>query len=654
MAPTFRSSRSGRQFIDNSAASRSRTIDHDVFEGLPVRRWTRQPHNVSQAEKMDEPDSGIGGAAGGQPLPELPMPKDSHLLTPSSRALLRAARAGCIYIRQVTKDADGEQKETTDIDETATVVPRTERSFTTKKWGAVPRHMEPPEVEFLAKRRPGLPSLYGGSALNTLGGTGVTPAPPMRKTKFKKVDPATGNVSIYEAWIPEGHTLEGEIKETGEVVPEQPDATVTKEAPAPGTVVEGVGVVNAEGVVVADANAAPKRRPPPPKRKAKGVGKGRKKKVMFAPGEGGDAGAVHAAGTDGAAANHMSLDGTADEPMEGSEEEDGEEGEESDEDAESAAATKSPSAAPQEADATPATEANVPPPTESNAEAEPSASTTANEEDTAKEQPAQQDKQLSLPVPSDEKPADVEMQLGEPESEEVSTELPPTEQPASETPAPAPPVAEPAEPQPAESEPMEGISQEQPTSASEEPQEAKPEPQPDEMTGVEHTGLAEDTAAPAEPETEPKPEIEKTEEAKPESTTEAAAPQEAEATASASTEPTAAIEASAEAEKPEEPAAEPAPAPSNEGEVDLLGTLEASLGDKPSEQQAQEQPDRPAPSSSSPKPEPSEPAPEPSAPEPAEPEPEPVAAEPSIPTGAPSEPAPDTAPATEEKKDTEE
>ncbi|KAJ9212637.1 hypothetical protein DTO166G4_5708 [Paecilomyces variotii] len=644
MAPTFRSSRSGRQLIDNSAASRSRTVDHDVFEGLPVRRWTRQPHIFSQAEKMDEPDSGIGGAAGGQPLPELPMPKDSHLLTPSSRALLRAARAGCIYIRHVNKDTNGEQKETTDIDDTPAAVPRTERSFTAKKWTAVPRHMEPPEVEFLARRRPGLPSLYGASALNALGSTGITPAPPMRKTKFKKVDPATGNVSIYEAWIPEGHTLEGEIKETGEVVPEQPDATVIKETPAPGTVVEGVGIVNAEGVVVAsaEADAAPKRRPPPPKRKAKGVGKGRKKKVMFAPGEGGDAGAVHAAGADGAAAKQeglrMSIDGAAGEPIEGSdeEEEEGEEGEESDEDAGSAPATKSPSAAPQEAGATPATEANVPPTSESNTEAQNPASATANEDSTTTERPMQQEKQPSPQVPSDTRPADVDMKLSEPDSEKAATQPPVAEQPSTdETPAPAPPVAEPvAALQPVESEPMEGVSQEQPISAPQEPQETRPEPQPEEMAGVEHT-QAGNTTAPAEPE--------KAEEAKPESTTEeATAPQEAEAPAP--TESSVAVETNTESTGPKEPAPEPAPAPSNNAEVDLLGTLEASLGDKPSEQQ--EQPAQPAPSSSSPKPAPSEPAPEPSAPEPTQPEPAETA-----PAEAPVEPAPDAA---EEKKETKE
>ncbi|GAB1205754.1 hypothetical protein APSETT445_004433 [Aspergillus pseudonomiae] len=347
------SSRSGRQFGDGANRTRTGQIDHDVFEGLPVRRWTRQLQTVSQTPKLDGQESFVEGPGGKQTIPEHPMPKDSHLLTPMSRALLRAARAGCIYIRKATKDAEDEEKEVTDVEEQP-ALQTTERSFVTRKWSTVPRHLENSEVEFLAKRRPGLPSLYGAT---TAGANGAeNGSAPMRRTRFKKVDPNSGNISVYEAWVPEGHKIEGEITNDSQLVPENSETIVTPEAPAPGTVIEGVGVVNAEGVVVADpASAAvmtpPKRRPPPPKRKAKGFGKGRRKKVMFAPGEGADANAVHGAGTgagDGSAETGYGKEGadrsriSVDQNGQEEEEEDAEEGEESDDGDESMLDAKTP------------------------------------------------------------------------------------------------------------------------------------------------------------------------------------------------------------------------------------------------------------------------------------------------------------------------
>ncbi|KAF7717295.1 Uncharacterized protein PECH_007575 [Penicillium ucsense] len=343
MPSTFRASRSGRH-LDTSNRSRTGQIDHDVFEGLPVRRWSRQPHNVSQAPKVD--DSEVADAPGGKnALPELPMPRDSQLLPAMSRALLRAARAGCIYIRATDRSAENETAEITEGEEQVATVHLSDRSFTSRKWSSLPKHMEPPEVEFLAKRRPGLSSLYGNSAEG-----GAVPGP-MRKTKIKRTDPETGNISIYEVWVPEGHRIEGEITVDVQTIAEQSAVPVTTETPAPGTVVEGVGVVNAEGVVVAEAGSAavmtpPKRRPPPPKRKGRGIGKGRKKKVMFAPGEGADATTVHGVpppgatndGTKGAEeTSRMSID-----PSVHDEDEDGEEGEESDDGDESMLDPKTP------------------------------------------------------------------------------------------------------------------------------------------------------------------------------------------------------------------------------------------------------------------------------------------------------------------------
>ncbi|RHZ70507.1 hypothetical protein CDV55_100938 [Aspergillus turcosus] len=346
------SSRSGRQFGDNANRTRTGQIDHDVFEGLPVRRWTRQRQTISQVPKTEISESLFQGPGGKDALPEHPMPRDSHLLTPMSRALLRAARAGCIYIRKAQKEPEDEEKEATDVEEQP-MIQSTDRSFTARKWAALPRHLEPPEVEFLAKRRPGLPSLYGAS---TTGVDGAANNVPMRRTRFKKVDPVTGNISIYEAWVPEGHKIEGEITDEAQVRAEHKEVAVIPEAPAPGTVVEGVGVVNAEGVVVAEAGSVsvmtpPKRRPPPPKRKAKGFGKGRRKKVMFAPGDGADAALVHGPGAstaDGATdtgfakpdpdSSRLSVDQSGQDE----EDEEGDEGEESDEGDESMLDAKTP------------------------------------------------------------------------------------------------------------------------------------------------------------------------------------------------------------------------------------------------------------------------------------------------------------------------
>lgn len=225
-----------------------------------------------------------------------------------------------------------------------------EPGFVATRWGVVPRHLEGPEPEFLAKRRKGLPSLYGGASEGAVAGSDQ-----MRKTKIRKTD-ADGTDHVLEALVPVGQAVEGEIAEE----------TIVSEAPAPGTVVDGVGIVNAEGVVVAGDQmqpTPPRRRPPPPKRKAKGPGRGRKKKVEFAPGtegmaniqgvDGGTNGHIGPDGQNSQAAHsgdiEMGEDSTLQEGEEGSEdEEDGEEGEEGDrEDGELSPsptpATKSPS-----------------------------------------------------------------------------------------------------------------------------------------------------------------------------------------------------------------------------------------------------------------------------------------------------------------------
>ena len=196
------------------------------------------------------------------------MPKDSHLLPPHSQALLRAARRGQVF-RPPAPPVEEDKENGDDEDAEGDVEP----GFVATKWGVVPRHLEGPEPEFLAKRRKGLGSLYGAVS----GAVGASSQ--MRETKIKKTD-SEGHEYVLKALVPEGQTLAGEVAA---------EETTVSEAPAPGTVVEGVGVVNAEGVVIAETQVQPtpaRRKPPPPKKRAKGPGRGRRKRVAFAPGAG--------------------------------------------------------------------------------------------------------------------------------------------------------------------------------------------------------------------------------------------------------------------------------------------------------------------------------------------------------------------------------
>ena len=188
------------------------------------------------------------------------MPRGSELYSPMSQALLRAARMGQVN-RSPPQPLEDEKELGDDEDAEGDV----DTGFLAVRWTQVPKEMEEPEMEFLARRRRGLPSVYGVA-------TGVIGNPTqMRKRKVRKAD-EEGRSYVYEVLAPEGAVVEGETFEEEEGM---------TEAPAPGTVVEGVGVANARGIVVAGAQilpTPPRRRPPPPKRKAKGPGRGRKKR----------------------------------------------------------------------------------------------------------------------------------------------------------------------------------------------------------------------------------------------------------------------------------------------------------------------------------------------------------------------------------------
>lgn len=248
------------------------------------------------------------------------MPRDSHLLPEHSQQLLRAARAG--RASNPNGSSADDEKESADEDEDKRDV---YRGYTIKKYSKIPRHLEDSEPEYLAKRRKGLSSSFAvpTSLIST------APSTATRKTKVKKVD-EQGNTQIYEVIVPEGQVVEGEIKA------DEAKKIETVPVALPGTVVEGVGVVNQDGVVVASdlIQPAPNRRKPPPPKKKKKSGPGRgKKKVIFAEGAPGTSidgqpndPSVEALRADGTPGSAAPSDG--DTPMGDADEDDGEEGEE--------------------------------------------------------------------------------------------------------------------------------------------------------------------------------------------------------------------------------------------------------------------------------------------------------------------------------------
>jgi hypothetical protein len=193
------------------------------------------------------------------------------MLPEISQQLLRKAREGQIYLKP-TPVANGKDDKGKgggkDVD----------GGFVSKKWTLVARDQEAEEPTYLAKRRKGLPPTFGVGIAN------LNPQTSYRTTRVKKYD-AEGKLHVYEVLAPEGQQVEGEIvaeDDTAKAAPVEPVAA------APGTVVEGVGVVNEHGVVVSNdllLPTPPRRKPPPPRRKPKkGPGRG-KKKVIFEGGE---------------------------------------------------------------------------------------------------------------------------------------------------------------------------------------------------------------------------------------------------------------------------------------------------------------------------------------------------------------------------------
>ncbi|KAI6247453.1 hypothetical protein HI914_04287 [Erysiphe necator] len=194
MAPGYRNS-TRRQ-------NRSGLVDHDIFEGLPVRQWRRGLVTVepSSAPEHTIQQNNIWAI-------ELPhgMPKDSHLLPQHSQDLLRAARSGKIYKRPgpvSTEEEEADAEATNGEKVEKKEEPPQDNGFVAKIWKQVPRHLEGPEIEFLAKRRKGL---ITAAKTSTISAT-----PSLVKTIVKKTD-AIGNEYVQEIFVTQGVKAEEEV-----------------------------------------------------------------------------------------------------------------------------------------------------------------------------------------------------------------------------------------------------------------------------------------------------------------------------------------------------------------------------------------------------------------------------------------------------------
>ncbi|KAI1501666.1 hypothetical protein F5X99DRAFT_195459 [Biscogniauxia marginata] len=245
MAPNFRPNTQTRR------GNRSGYVEHDDFEGLPVRQWRQEWVSIVPPPP---PDTTQRNDVWGVELPH-GMPKDSHLLPTHTQELLRAARSGRLYKRpppaeEEEADADAALAEKPDKKEDD---PST-KGFQVKVWKQIPRNAEGPAVSHLAKRRKGTVMLSSDLPAGAPSGPTVT------KATVRRID-AAGNPYTQEITLNEGQPVDGDIISTTVV-------------PAPNPNANGDGSAAATPV---------RRRPPPPKRKPKGPGRGRKKKLPLPP-----------------------------------------------------------------------------------------------------------------------------------------------------------------------------------------------------------------------------------------------------------------------------------------------------------------------------------------------------------------------------------
>lgn len=182
---------------------------------------------------------------------ELPwgMPKDAHLMPQHSQDLLRAARSGRIYQKRMLVEEEDIEADALLAEKAEKKEEAKEEGFVVRTWKLVPKHLEGPEIEYLAKRRKGL------------RGAPVKGVATMTKMTLRRTDEA-GNTYVEDVVVPEGHVVEGEVIATTVILDPATAGAPAAGIPAPQPV---------------------KRRPPPPKRRAKGPGRGRRKKLPLPP-----------------------------------------------------------------------------------------------------------------------------------------------------------------------------------------------------------------------------------------------------------------------------------------------------------------------------------------------------------------------------------
>ncbi|RDA95407.1 hypothetical protein CP533_3435 [Ophiocordyceps camponoti-saundersi (nom. inval.)] len=239
-------------------ANRGGYVDHDDFEGLPVRQWRHEWVNVATQQAPEQQHQNDIWAV------ELPhgLPRDFSLLPAHSQELLRAARSGRLYKRPAPTDDD-------DVDADMTLPPEKPdkkdddsqaQGFSVKVWKQLPRNVEAPTSPHLAKRRKGTITIASRTIQEKPDLTGQ---PTVTRATVRRID-AAGNPYTEEVTLVEGQPVAGEIISTRvELVA----------APA------GLDVGTAAAAVPQTAlTPAQRRRMPPPKRKGRaGPGRGKKK-----------------------------------------------------------------------------------------------------------------------------------------------------------------------------------------------------------------------------------------------------------------------------------------------------------------------------------------------------------------------------------------
>ena len=247
--------------------------DNDTLDGLPIRQWRKQEVVVGA---NDPPSSVTDAPRRGEGIwKELPMPEGSNNYPIWSQQILRAARVGRIlhsqgiirnlYGKKTAEDDKGADVEETEEGDEKRGTKRDSQGLAVSKWTQLTRQQEESNTEYLAKRRVGLPSVHRIPAVN---------ASSLKQIRVRRVD-ANNQPVIYEVLVGEGKIIQGEATEQ---LPGD-DELVAK--PVPGTMIEGLGVTNENGLIIYAEAPVPlfgRGRAAQPKKKTKrGAAKGRKK-----------------------------------------------------------------------------------------------------------------------------------------------------------------------------------------------------------------------------------------------------------------------------------------------------------------------------------------------------------------------------------------